>query len=369
MPKKAKYYRRKEDGLYETSRTVNGKRVKFRGRTCAEVDRKILEYNTEKKQGRKLPVIADEWYRLREGDISHSTFKVYGYAVDRIKAAFPQRAGEIKPLDVQRYITAFERKGYAKNTVTIEVAVLRQIFAHAVMQSDIDFNPAAEVRKGKNLPEKQRSALTEEQELKVETCRTGEWWLLGLMLLYTGCRRGELLALEWKDIDRTAGVIHITKKLNYAFGNTPKLENHLKSKNGERDIPLFRPLADALPRNRIGRIFTGGGGNYLTASQLNRVWKTYCHDAGLTHWVYDENGNPEEVPLVTPHCFRHSFATICYEAGLDPKDTASYVGDTEQTVRNVYTELRERHHASSADKVNAYLELRREEKAGRAEGM
>ena len=56
----AKYYRR-PDGLYETSRTVNGKRIKFRGRTCQEVDRKILEFNTQQKRGRKVPVIVDEW--------------------------------------------------------------------------------------------------------------------------------------------------------------------------------------------------------------------------------------------------------------------------------------------------------------------
>lgn len=364
MAAKKKYYQR-PDGLFETSRTINGKRVKFRGRTCQEVDRKILEYNTERKQGRKLPEIADEWYRQHEADISFSTYKVYGYAVNRIKEYFTQRAGDIKPVDVKRYITQFEGKGYAKHTVNIEIAVLKQIFAHAVVQGDVDVSPATEVRHGKNLPEKRRSALTEEQEILVENCRTGKWWLLGIMLLYTGCRRGELLALEWKDIDRNTGVIHITKKLNYAFGNTPKLENHLKSENGRRDIPLLKPLADVLPRNRIGKIFTNQDGNYLTAAQLNRAWKEYCHDAGLTQWVYDEDGKPEEVPVVTPHCFRHSFATICFEAGLDPKDTASYVGDTEQTVRNVYTELREKHHATSAEKVNAHLEMRARERKAR----
>ena len=359
--KKQKYYRRK-DGLFETSRTINGKRVKFRGKTCKEIDKKILEYNKDRQHGRKLPEIADEWYKQHEADISYSTYKVYGLAVKRIKEYFTQRAGEIKPLDIKRYITQFEGKGYAKKTVNIEIAVLRQIFSHAVIQGDIDINPAVEVRHGKNLPEKKRSALTEDQEILVENCRAGKWWLLGLMLLYTGCRRGELLALEWKDVDRAAGVIHITKKLNYAYGNIPKLENHLKSENGKRDIPLFKPLEDALPRNRIGKIFTGDDGNYMTSAQLSRAWKEYCHDAGLMRLEYNEKGKPVETPAVTPHCFRHSFATICFEAGIDPKDAAAFVGDTEQTVMNVYTELRTRHHASSAEKVNAHLEMRAKER-------
>lgn len=365
MPKKAKYYQRKEDGLYETSRTVNGKRVKFRGRTCAEVDRKILEYNVEKKQGRKLPVIADEWYRLREKEISHSTYRVYGFAVERIKAHFRGRAGDVQPLDVKRYMAQFESQGYSRNTVQIELSVLRQILAHAVIAGDISVTPAAEITPSKRLPCKKRTALTEEQEQLVDRCRTGKWWLLGLMLLYTGCRRGELLALNWQDIDREAGVIHITKKLNYAFGNTPKMEQHLKSENGKRDIPLLLPLAEALPRNRIGRIFTDENGNYLTAAKLDRAWKEYCRDAGLSVWEYTDNGEPEEVFPITPHCFRHSFSTICYEAGIDPKAAAAFMGDTEAVVQAVYTDLRERHHSSSADKVNAYLAMRAREQAER----
>ena len=179
------------------------------------------------------------------------------------------------------------------------------------------------------------------------------------MLLYTGCRRGELLALDWQDIDREAGVIHITKKLNYAYGPAPRLEYHLKSANGKRDIPLLQPLAEALPRNRIGKIFPNSKGEYLSQSELSTAWDSYCKDAGLTAQVVTKKGTIEERPAVTPHCFRHSFSTICYEAGIDPKAAAAFLGDTESIMRDVYTELRARHKLTSADKVNDYLEMRR----------
>ena len=370
MPK-AKYYRR-PDGLYETKKTINGKRVAFRGKTCAEVDRKILEYNTTVKKGRKLPVIADEWFATHEAEIAHNTYRTYSFAVRRIKEYFTGYSGEIRPLDIKRYITEFERKGYALNTVQIELGVIKQIFAHAVMQGDIDINPAAEVRHGKHLPKKKRNALTEEQERMVEEYR-GEDWLLGVMLLYTGARRGELLALNWQDIDRERGVIHINKKLNYGYGNTPHLERFLKNRNKEnndgesRVVPLLAPLASVLPRNRIGKIFTNDDGDYLTGSQLTSRWRNYCRAVGLTEWEYDETGNPLETFPVTPHCFRHSFTTICFEAGVDAKTTAAYIGDTEQVTQGVYTELRARHHISSAERVNAYLELRSAEREEVAE--
>ena len=359
----AKYYRR-PDGLYETSRTINGKRVKFRGRSCQEVDRKILEYNIEKKKGRKMPEIIDEWFAGHERKIKYSTQRTYGYAVKRIKEAFATfHAGEIRPLDIDRYISRFEAQGYALNTVEIELSVVKQIFAYAVIAGDIDVSPATEISHGKNLPRKKRNSLTEEQELSVETCRKGRWWLMGLMLLYTGMRRGELLALNWQDVDRREGVIHVNKKLNYAFGNIPHLEDELKSENGLRDIPLLDPLRDALPQGRIGLIFTNDAGTYLSGSQLNAAWREYCRDANLTEWFYDDDGKPEEAFLITPHCFRHSFSTICYESGLDPKDTASIVGDTEQVVNDVYTDLRKRRAASNAEKLNNYVVQRRQGKA------
>lgn len=349
---KKKYYQRKEDGLFECSRIINGKRKVFRGRTCAEVDRKMLEYREEVKEGRRFPVIAEEWLAKREREISLSTYKNYDVAVRRCCEVFTGPVGKITALDVLRYIRNVESMGYAGGTVSLELGVLKQIFSHAVLAGDIDVNPATEVRISKNLPKTERKALTVEQERLVEECRTGEWWWLGLLFLYTGCRRGELMALEWQDIDRRAGVIRIDKKVNYVNPSNPVLDHHLKSKNGKREIPLFDVLADALPRDRIGRIFSGKNG-YMTGTEFGKMWDNYCISAGLV--------NADGSPAVTPHQFRHSFATICFEAGIDTKAAAAFLGDTEEVTQGVYMELRKQHHISCAEQVNAFLAMRKAE--------
>lgn len=354
---KNKYYVRK-DGLHEAVRTINGKRVAFRGKTDREVDRKILEYQAEAKLGRLFPVVADEWEREHEGEVTESTRRVYSYSVRRLKEAFPGRVSEVEPVDVKNYIRRFEAQGRSANSVAIELGVCRMIFAHAVIKGDIRVNPATEVRKSRGLPCKKREALTEEQEEIVKASgksRTAEWWLFPYLLLYTGCRRGEALALTYQDIDRKAGVIHITKKINYATGN-PVLENHLKSVNGSREIPLLPPLADALPKNRIGLIFPGKDGGMMKRSEVGRRWKEYCRDVGLNKIEHLEGGRFRECFPITPHCFRHSFATICYEAGLDPRQAAALLGDTPEVVEAVYTHLRQDRKQTATEKLTAYIE-------------
>lgn len=344
---KNKYYQR-PDGLYETSRKINGKRVVFRGRTCREVDQKILAYQEDKDHGRPFPVVADEWLAKHEPEVAPASRIVYGYAVRRVKAAFPQRCGDITPLDVTRYIRAFERKGYSAQTVSIELTVIKQIFTYAVTESgDCDTSPAREVRKSANLPRKRRGALTVEQEARVEAYR-GENWLLGVMLLYTGMRRGELLALNWQDVDRKAGVIHVTKKLSWAGSNVPTLENHVKNHKAH-DVPLFKALADALPADRVGAIFTNDAGEYLTRSQVTYLWDDYRRAVGLDG--------------VTPHCFRHSFATICFEAGIPAESTAAFLGDTVEVVQKIYTDLRDGQKNEDAAQVDAFIEARRSKRA------
>lgn len=355
--KKAKYGQR-SDGLFETIRTINGKRVAFRGKTCREVDKKILEYKQDRERGRPFKVVADEWEREHEAEVSESTRRVYSFAVKRLKAAFTGYVSDVKPVDVKRYISAFEKQGRAANSVQIELAVCKMIFAHAVLSGDIDVSPAAEVKKSRGLPAKKREALTEEQEATVKAAgkaQEARWWLFGYLLMFTGLRRGEALALTYRDIDRKAGVIHINKKVSYATGN-PVLEDFLKSENGLRDVPLLPPLADALPRNRLGLIFPGKDGGLMKASEITTNWRNYCRDIGLNEIQYDEKGNPIETFPITPHCFRHSFATICYEAGLDPRQAAQILGDTPEVLEGVYTHLRDGRRQTAAEKLTAHFE-------------
>lgn len=356
MARRQKYYQRK-DGLFETIRTINGKRVAFRGRSCREVDQKMLAYREEAAAGRSFSVVADEWARDHEKTVSEATRVAYGVILKRLKAHFSGAVSSYRPLDIQRYIIALERQGRAGNSVQMELGVIRMIFSHAVLAGDIDVSPAAEVRKSKGLPRKTRTALTPEQEQAIRAnWNIAPFGLFPYLLLYTGMRRGEALALSYSDIDRKKGVIRVNKKINYARGNTPFLESWTKSANGIREVPLLPPLARALPRTRVGLIFPGEDGGFMKRSELVKNWRQYCREVGLSLIKITDDGKELESFPITPHCLRHSFATMCYEAGLDPRQSAEIVGDTPEVLEKVYTHLREGRKQSAADMLSAYLE-------------
>jgi hypothetical protein len=104
MAKKSKYYQRK-DGLFETIKTINGKRVAFRGKTCREVDQKILAYKEEEQKGRKVSDIISAWEEDKQKKVTESSMKTYSAALRQINEQLGDiRASQVKPIDCARIL-------------------------------------------------------------------------------------------------------------------------------------------------------------------------------------------------------------------------------------------------------------------------
>ena len=357
MAKKAKYHVRK-DGLHESIRTINGKRVAFRGKTDKEVDRKILEYREEEERGRTVGKVADEWQAARESEIMEATRVAYKAPLARLLDEMGDRCiRDVKPIQLERLLLDMQAKGYSFGTVKLTLSIIKQVFRWAVVHGDIDVSPAAELRTPRGLPRKERDSLTAEQ-IRAVTEYRGEGWLLGLMLLYTGCRRGELLALRYEDIDRKAGTITINKKISFATGQ-PVLEHHTKTDAGMRTIPLLSPVAEALPKNSIGPIFHEDDGGYLKQHHFSGLFRAVCDGCGLFEVETIERGSAVlQVPkyTISPHWFRHTFATICYDAGVDAKSAAAIMGHADESITiELYTHLTRSREQKSAEKLEAFI--------------
>lgn len=345
---KAKYYQR-PDGLYEAIRIINGKRKAFRGHTPKEVEQKMIAYQGEVERGRAFSVVADEWEGIHFPTLAPNTLKGYRPALRRAKDYFADTpVRQIKAPDVKRFISEFARAGAglasrAQKTVANQLLVVSLILGYAAESGEIDFNPCMNVSIPKDLLKGRREAASPEDEAKVKA--SADVWLLPYLILYTGLRKGEALALTYEDIDRTAKEIRVTKSV-YHINNRPYIKRP-KTEAGVRVVPILDPLSPKLPAAKEASLYLfseDGGKTPLTEMQYQRRWKEYAEQTGMS---------------ATAHQLRHSYATMLFECDVDVKDAQDLLGhSTAAMTQDIYTHVRDTHRKKTAQLINEKLRLK-----------
>lgn len=347
MAKKAKYYQR-PDGLYEAIRIIDGKRKAFRGHTPKEVEQKMIAYQGEAEKGRSFSTVADEWEAVHFPTLAPNTLRGYRPALRRAKEHFgdiPIR--QIKAPEIKKFISDFARTDpgqarRAQKTVTTQLLVINLIMGYAAGNGDIEYNPCINVSIPKGLPKSRREAASPEDEAKVKA--SADIWLLPFLILYTGLRRGEALALTWGDIDRKHDEIHINKSV-YHIDGAPHIKSP-KTTAGIRTVPLLAPLKAKLPK-KFGPaehyIFSADDGKSpLSEAKAQTLWRQFSRATGVS---------------ATPHQLRHSFATMLFECNIDVKDAQDLLGhSTAAMTQDIYTHVRDAHRKKTAQLINEKLQ-------------
>jgi integrase len=306
-----------------------GKYLYFYGKTEGEVNRKILAYSQKREIGRSFSEVAAEWWRDAVDRLAYQSQKPYKPAMERAVAFFGDTPiKEIKPRDVSRFLQELAKKDFAQKTVSNHRLIVNLICRHAVIQGDLEHNPCADVATPKNLKKAPRKSATEEDEEKVK--QSADVWLFPFVALTTGMRKGEILALQWRDVDFENNIIRVTKSI-YFVGDISKIKRP-KTEAGARDIPLLPILKEKLLKvkneNPDSFIFSENGKDPLSPWQYLSRMKQYIKTTGVTS---------------TPHQLRHSFATLCFEAGIPIKSVQEVLGHKQiSTTMDIYTDFRKK---------------------------
>lgn len=338
---KKKMYQR-PDGLFETSKKVDGKRIVFRGKTEHEVMDKMIQYQVAEDTGPLFREVALAWQEETWNNISSNTKKGYSAAYKKALEAFGDMyIKEISTNDVRAYILDFVNKSFAFKTVKNYLLVLHLILQRAYLDEIIPSNPADRVTIPKHLPRKARQVPTEAEMKLVVSSKGKDFGLFYLFLLYTGCRLGEALAIQGRDIDYINKTLSISKSV-YFEHNKPNIKEP-KTKAGIRTVPIPDILFDELPKLKPNQyLFSDDGGeNLFTKKRYETILKQYKEETGLT---------------ITPHQLRHGYATLLYDAGMEAKDAQALLGhSTIAMTLDIYTHITNSRRAKSASKLNAFL--------------
>ena len=201
--------KRKDGRLVQTILDpTTGKKKYFYGKTKAEINKKILEYNEKRSEFRTFAAVAGDWWREEVDNLAAQTVKVYSPALDRAVVRFgDRRIDEITPKDITAYLQDLASKGFAAKTIANHRIVINRVFTYALVSDGITHNPCASAQIPKGLKKEKRSAASKTDEQKV--FESASVWIFPFIALMTGMRKGEILALQWQDIDFEKNIISV----------------------------------------------------------------------------------------------------------------------------------------------------------------
>jgi len=306
--------------------TDEGKRkiISFTADTKAELLQKIREYKEARQSVKNaLPVTfgqwADQWYADYKPQVARSTYSGYRFTLKLLKEAFGDRPiAEILPMDISAFLNLLLEEGWSQSKISKCRAMLIQIFDAAEQNQLIPRNPARSVKPFRRdwMEElahgNKKDAFTEE-EVEILFRELPDDFLGNSirLLLVTGMRVQELLALTAKDIASDGSTIDINKAVKMVDGK-PEI-GPPKSRNSVRVIPVpkeYRHLAVYL-REHGGRIFLWQSskiGEPCTIEHFRNIFRSAIKNL--------------PVRKLTPHCCRHTYITMLQKRGV-PMETIS----------------------------------------------
>ena len=369
MPKKKKIkgLSLRADGRYQASVTVDGRRMFFYSRDPEDCLRQRDAYLAKAQNPAPLTFaqVAEEWQEAHWPEIGPGTRSTYQACLERaVDAAGDAPLSEVGAAEVQAVLLRMAAQSYSARTVKAQKVVYNLIFKYAIIQGYATFNPVQAVSVPAGLPKTTREAPEDNVIQQIQDGLGLTFGLFAYFLLYTGCRKGEALAMQWTDIDFSARVIRVSRAI--AFDRGRPFVKAPKTQAGLRTIPLLPDLAEALAplRQKSGYLFHRENGEPLDSKTYERWWKHYCKDAGFVKYTpvprLDKNGRPytyQKCTLtLTAHQLRHGYATMLYEAGVDVQLAKTLLGHADIAVtQGIYTHIRNKKQASAAGLLEAYL--------------
>ena len=328
----------------------NGKKkiVSFSAPTKGEVQQKIRQYLNEKNtdepvcpqetaQDPPFEEWAETWYADYRTQVQPSTYSNYRYTLKTLVAYFKGKPlSEIQLVDINAFLTGMYNSGCSLSKISKCKSMLIQIYSYAEDNNLVQKNIALKAKVIRDLdepdPESSKDAFhDDEYQILMETLPDT---LLGnsfRVLLCSGIRIQELLALSPSDIAEDGSTINVNKAIKMVDGR-PVLGT-TKSKKGRRIVPVpadYRPyILKLLEQGGKALIWTSGRANLLCDAQ---------HFRKLYYRVLDTIPG---VRKLAPHCCRHTYITRLEANHVPLQLIARLVGHSNvgTTVGYTHTEL------------------------------
>ena len=326
--------RKKWRGVIKT----HGKRKYFSGSTSKEVQDLMFDFRNAKKSGldvtktSTLSELSAKFFNVKSRAVTEKTLDEYKSKYNNYIDGYigHVKVNELTTDRVNILIDDLLDDGLSNNVINQSIKVLTAIMKHAQKLGYIAINPSANAEKLKHEKKVMRSLTPDEIKSFLSHAKDTKLFALFYLLINSGIRLGEALAITWEDINWETDELTINKSYDdkYGLGKT-------KTKHSERVIKLNGSTMQVLHQhhsaqlekqtelpkywNNNGIVFATDIGTHFNRSNIfNRHFTKICKSAGITD--------------IRLHDLRHTFASISLLNGVPVLEISHYLGHKDAVI-------------------------------------
>lgn len=316
---RGEYVKRVHDPKVARMEEQRGKRLLELGQPLAEVKR---ELKGSASSGPTFGSYRKRWFAEFAFD-SEGTRRAYRGHLERSRSLDALPLIEVDAAALKRLTATLKRQGYAAATVKSTLTCVKSLLHDAYDEGLVNSQPTAKV-KGMPKPQAVRPgwALTRAEHAAICDAAAPRAREMFALWPWVGLRLGEMLALEWGDIDLDARRIHVQRQRH--INGSVTLPKGRKKRYVDISEPAFQILSGMQPVTAV--VFPGHRAGHIGR---HTVYK----------WAHDARDG------FHPHIFRHTFGSWLIYAGAPLTYVAAQMGDTIETLTRVYA-----HDLQDADK-------------------
>ncbi len=283
---------------------------------------------------------------LNSLNVKQVTLRTYRDVLDKVNLVFGNKKINLLTKDyLQKYIKDLEKE-FSYKYVEKFYYNIRSVFNYGIENDYIQVNPMNKVRLKINKDEvKKEMSFWEPDEFDrfIEAVEDQEMKTFYIFLYYMGTRKGEAMALQWKDIDFKNDVVRIYKTVTNKIKGSTYAITSPKTQNSNRNIPMFKIVKDSLlewkevHKKMYGfseECFVFGYYRPLHAERPRR------HMISIINKINENVPEDQQLKRIRIHDFRHSHASWLInnmgKYNFSDYDIAKRLGDTVQMLHSTY---------------------------------